>query len=127
MKTPKPPKEPLSLTKIKDWSLTRVPSTYYEAALVPSSVGVTLGVISLKNAVALRDRIEDGTLDQTDAFAHRMRVTAVLSDLSLGLGAGLVAYGYLRSKPKPPEHQPESQPAVTLSISPFGASLTRSF
>ena len=73
---------------------TLKPRAYYGLSLGVVGVGATFGVISLINAAALRDRVEDNTFGQSDIFTKRMRRAAIASDLSFVLAAGPAWYGY---------------------------------
>ena len=105
---------------LKERVATLKPRAYYGASLGLVGVGATFGVISLNNALALRDRVEDNTFGQTNIFTKRMRRSAVASDLSFVLAVGAAWYGYHRST-RP------SKTTASLALSPLGVSLAGGF
>jgi tetratricopeptide (TPR) repeat protein len=109
------PKAPLT-----ERLVTQRPTAYYGVSLGLAGAGSLCGVITLRNAIALRDRVEDDTFAQSDVFTQRMRRAAVVSDVSFLLAAGAAWYGYQRAKsPK--------KATASLVLSSAGVSLVGGF
>lgn len=111
---------PVPAVPLNERVKTLKPTAYYGVSLGFVAVGASFGAVSLRNAVALRDRVQDDTFAQSDIFTRRMRRAAVASDLSFVLAAGTAWYGYQRSK-KP------TKTTASLVLTPVGVSLVGGF